>query len=208
MHFRTAIIAASFLILGGFTSCATLSGSGAAASAPMASGTPLASSYTRQEAVVTVALLDEATVKSKWGYKWPRNPFLPYLPMFFAKPFEVFPIGIQSNSNVAVVIGQPRAMSEGNPVAGRAYDKSGYIDFWLTVTTDEDAIDWEKKKRDIERTVPYLDSEMALYARTMYVVPFVVSTKSPMPDTIILELLVNGTLEEHVIDLKAIASDQ
>lgn len=187
-----------------FYSCASISEARPAGGMSNATGTPLGTTYVRQEAGVTVALLDEEMVKSKWGYKWPRNPFLPYLPMFLAKPFEVFPIGIQSSSNVAVIISQPRAVLEGKNVSGRAYDKSGYIDFWLTVTTDEDATDWEKKKRDIERTVPYLDSEMALYAGNLYVVPFIVSTKSPMPDTIILDLLVNGSLQEYVIDLKAI----
>lgn len=189
------------IIAGVLAACTSFESGSVPGSAQTGAGTSLPSAYTRQEANIAVTFLDKATVQSMWGKKWQTNPFLPYESTFLGKKFELYPLSIKAHTGVAVVIASVRGSAEGKPLDGRAYGKNEFVDFWQTFTADDDTVEWEKKKRAIERTVPYLGSDMPLYAGTTYVVPYVVPPKSPRPDTIVVELIIDGKLKEYTINL-------
>lgn len=190
MNIRVTFLLATFMLF--VTACVSAPMSqGQPGEATAIAGTPLSTTARAEPASTDVKLLDLATIKRMWGRTWMVNPFLPWEKSFSGIQFQVYAVGIQSHANVIAVINEPEAFLADGSKVGRSYEKNDYLDFWLD-RTDEDVEGWERKKTTIERTVPYLNSEVPLYANKVYVIPLILPKDSKIPAKIMVSMLING----------------
>lgn len=141
------------------------------------------------QAVPSVYLVSEDEVKRSWGRQPEINPFLPQVKSITGKQFEIFPLKLIAKDDLLVTILDVKAYDDAGEVIGKSYEKDKYIDFWFARIAEEDD-DWERKKRTIEKFVPYFGSAFPMYSDRSYIIVIVTSkgTKAPARYVVTLEL--------------------
>lgn len=146
---------------------------------------------TEAKAVPSLALLPEDEVKCLWGRRSEINPFLPQEKSITGKQYEVYPLKLASKDDLLVTILGVTAYDYAGAVVGRTYDQEKYIEFWLARIAEED-VDWERKRRTIEKYVPYYGSAFPLYSDRSYVLVVIAPKDAKVPARYTATLEIDG----------------